>query len=476
MLGLHGTLNLGARSLQTQSQGLAVAGQNLANVHNPSYTRQRLLLQTTTPLQGTFGSQGTGVGTQGIQQVLSSLLDRQIQSETSVSGFWDAHRSALELAQTNLAETFNSRTQTTAGTAAAGEAGAASTLANQLSAFFNEWQNLAATPASLSQRSALLARAQSLAAQFQQTDARLTQLNTQLNESVDTDVAQANELLTAIARLNDQIQRAELGRPGSANDLRDLRRQKLESLAQIANVDTAETPDGQLTLSVGGVQLVAGRNVLDTLASYNDANGQRLVRTTTADAPLTLTAGRLAGAIDARDGPLATLRTDLDTLAATLIREVNARHRPGFNLNGQSGADFFAGTDAASIRVAPALIADPALLQASGTAGASGDNQVALALAQLAQQPQADLGNQTFASRYAHIVTSLGEALAHANSQVEDQRLLASFLASQRSSVSGVSIDEEMTDLVKFQKAFQASARIITTVDEMLDEVINLKR
>ncbi|MCZ7637250.1 MAG: flagellar export chaperone FlgN [Verrucomicrobia bacterium] len=285
MLGLHGTLNLGVRSLQTQSQGLAVAGQNLANVHNPAYTRQRLLLQTTTPLQGVFGSQGTGVGAQAIQQVLSSLLDRQIQSETSVSGFWEAHRTALELAQAHLAESFNSRTQTAAGTAAAGEAGAASTLASELSAFFNEWQNLAATPASLAQRSTLLARAQSLAAQFQQTDARLGQLNAQLNASVDTDVAQANELLTAIARLNEQIRRAELGRPGSANDLRDLRRQKLESLATLANVDTAETPDGQFTLAVGGVQLVAGRNVLDTLATSNDANGQHLVRTTTTATP-----------------------------------------------------------------------------------------------------------------------------------------------------------------------------------------------
>jgi flagellar hook-associated protein 1 FlgK len=476
MLGLHGTLNLGVRSLQTQSQGLAVAGQNLANVHNPTYTRQRLLVQTTTPLQGTLGSQGTGVGAQGIQQVLNTLLDRQIQSETSVSGFWEAHRTALELAQTNLAETLDSRTQTAAGTAAAGEAGAASTLAHELSVFFNEWQNLAAAPASLAQRSTLLARAQSLAAQFQQTGARLGQLNHQLNEAIDTDVAQANEFLTAVARLNDQIQRAELGRPGSANDLRDLRRQKIEALATLANVDTAETPDGQLTLSAGGVQLVAGRNVLDTLAGYDDASGQRLVRTATTATPLTLTAGRLAGTVDARDGPLATLRHELDTLAATLIREVNTRHRPGFNLNGQTGADFFAGTDAASIRVAPALIADPALLQASGAAGAAGDNQVALALAQLAQQPQADLGNLTFASAYTRSVTSLGEALANAGSQVEDQQVLASFLASQRSSVSGVSIDEEMTDLVKFQKAFQASARIITTVDEMLDEVINLKR
>lgn len=464
MMGLYGTLNLGTRALQAHSQGMSVAGQNLANVNNPAYTRQRLLLQATSS-----GTQGTGVNAAAIQRVHDTLLDRQIQGETSVSGFWSAQQKALQSAQTNLGEALNS------SAAATGAAGSQSTLATDLTKLFNEFQNLAATPASLSQRGLVLSKAQNLAAQFNQTDGRLAELNGTLNDSVTADVAQAGELLQSVAHLNEQIRRAESGGNGSANDLRDLRQQKLETLAGLTNVETAEDPDGQVNVSIGGNLLVSGQQVLATLESYDAGGGQQMVRTGTGTT-LTLTGGSLQGAIDARDGALATLRGGLDTLANTLAIQVNTVHRAGFNLSGGTGADFFTGNSAASLQVNAALVGDPALLQASGSATAPGNNQTALALASLANQPFTALGGQTFAAGYARTVTSLGESLATANGNVEDQQLMAGMLQRQRSSVSGVSIDEEMTDLVKYQKAFQASARIISTVDEMLSEVINMKR
>ena len=471
MMGLYGTLNLGTRALQAHSQGMSVAGQNLANVNNPAYTRQRVLLQTS----AANGLQGTGVSAVAIQRVHSALLDRQIQGETSVSGFWSAQQNAFQSAQTNLGESLNSSVSGANGTGASIGLGAQSTLAADLDALFNEFQNLAATPGSLSQRAVLLNKAQNLAAQFNQTDARLASLNANLNEAVTTDTAQATELLKSVAHLNEQIRRAEAGGNGSANDLRDLRQQKLESLAGLTNLETSEDPDGQVNVSIGGNLLVSGQQVLATLETYDAGGGQQRVRTSTGTA-IALTGGSLQGTIDARDGALATLRGGLNTLASTLATEVNTVHRAGFNLSGGTGADFFTGTSAGTLRVNAALVGNPALLQASGSATAAGNNQTALALASLADQPFAALGGQTFTASYARSVTSLGESLATANGHVEDQQLVAGMLQRQRSSVSGVSIDEEMTDLVKFQKAFQAAARIISTVDEMLNEVINMKR
>ena len=471
-MGLYGTLNLGTRAIQTQSQGLAVAGQNLANVNNPAYSRQRLLVQTSATLPTTLGPQGTGVGAVGIQRLYNSLVDRQIQGETTVSGFWSAQQNALQYAQTNLGEALNSRAL---DTSASGVVSAQSSLASELSGLFNEFHNLAASPASLSQRGVLLNKAQSLAAQFNQTDDRLASLNHSLNDSVTSDVGKAAETLKSVASLNEQIRRAELGASGSANDLRDLRQQKLESLAGLTNVETAEDADGQVNVSIGGNLLVSGQQVLANLETYAAGNGQQLVRTTTGT-NLTLTGGSIAGTIDARDGALATVRRNLDTLAATLATEVNTVHAGGFNLAGGQGTDFFTGNSAATIKVNAALVSNPSLLQASGNATAVGDNQTALALATLADKPIAALGGQTISGAYAGVVTSLGQSLSTANSQVEEQQLVQDMLLSQRSSVSGVSIDEEMTDLVKYQKAFQASARIISTVDEMLNEVINMKR
>lgn len=463
-MGLYGTLNLGTRALQAHSQGLAVAGQNLANVNNPAYTRQRLLVQATS-----FGSQGTGVSAVGIQRIHDSLLDRQIQGETSVSGFWSAQQKALLSAQTNLGETLDSSAATT------GTVGGQSTLAVNLDELFTEFQTLSQSAGSLPQRGNVLSKAQNLAAQFNQTAGRLAEVNDNLNESVTAGVGQASELLQSVARLNEQIRRAESGGNGSANDLRDLRQQKLETLAGLTNVETAEDPDGQVNVSIGGNLLVSGQQVLAPLETYDAGGGQQLVRTTTGTV-LTLTGGSIQGTIDARDGALATLRSGLDTLANTLATEVNTVHRAGFNLSGGTGADFFTGTNAATLGVNAALVGHPELIQASGSATAPGNNQTAVALASLANKSLTAMGGQTFAASYARTVTSLGESLATANGNVEDQQLVAGMLQRQRSSVSGVSIDEEMTDLVKYQKAFQASARIISTVDEMLSEVINLKR
>lgn len=475
MMGLYGTLNLGTRALQAQSQGMSVAGQNLANVNNPAYTRQRLLVQTTAALPTAIGAQGTGISAVAIQRIHNALLDRQIQGETSVTGFWGAQQIALQAAQTNLGEALNGSTSGANGTSATTGLGAQSTLAADLDALFNEFHNLAATPTSLSQRAVLLNKAQNLAAQFNQTDARLAGLTQSLNDSVAADTAQATDLLQSVARLNEQIRRAEAGNGGSANDLRDLRQQKLESLATLTNLDTSEDPDGQVNIAIGGNLLVAGNQVLATLQAYDAGGGRQMIRTSDGTA-LTLTGGSLQGTMDARDGALATLRGGLNTLASTLATEVNNVHRAGFNLNGGTGADFFTGNSAGTLRVNAALLNDPALLQASGSATAAGNNRNALALAGLASQTFAALGGLTFSASYARSVTSLGESLVTANGHVEDQALVAGMLQRQRSAVSGVSIDEEMTDLVKYQKAFQASARIISTVDEMLNEVINLKR
>jgi flagellar hook-associated protein 1 len=471
MLGLFGTLNLGARSLATQRQGVETAGQNLANVNNTAYARQRVQIQTSLALPSTIGPIGTGASVVAIQQLRDTLLDRQITSETSVGGFLEARQRALQYGQAALGEEID----TTGSTDASGASLSTSGLADQLNGLFNQFQNLSTNPTSLSARQALLAQAQGLAARFQDVNQKLSGLSATLDDSISSDVGSANQLLSDIASLNDQIQAAEFG-GGSANDLRDLRQQKIEGLAKLVNLDATPEADGSVNLSIGGQLLVSGKNVLDTLQTYDAGGGQMLVRTASNAAPLTLTSGSIQGAVDARDGTLADLQGGLDTLASLLINQVNTVHAAGFSLTGSTGAAFFTGTGAADIAVNTALVDNPALLQASGTAGATGDNQVALALAQLSDQPQAALNGQSFSEDYSAQVATFGQALADAQTSLSDHKVVGDMLESQRQSVSGVSIDEEMTSLLTFQKAFEASARLITTVDEMLDTVVNLKR
>ncbi|MBP9901822.1 MAG: flagellar hook-associated protein FlgK [Verrucomicrobiota bacterium] len=470
MLGLFGTLNLGARSLQTQQQGIEVAGQNLANVNNAAYARQRVALQTSVTINGQIGPQGTGAEAVAIVQIRSGLLDDQIQAETSVRGSLEAQQLALQYAEANLGTQID---RVASGSDTASVSGAHN-LAGGLSDLFNSFQSVSANPTSMTERESLLMNAVTLTTQFQQVDQRLGNLTASLNESVETDVGSANQLLADIAKLNDQIGIAEASSNGVANDLRDLRQQKIEALAKVVKIDVATGAQGSADISIAGTTMVSGNEVAETLQTYDAGGGQILVRAASTATPLTLTGGSLQGTIDARDGAVASLRTSINSLAAQLISEVNVIHAAGFSLTGSTGENFFTGTNAADMQVNSTLLNDPSLFQAAGVAGGTGENQVALALAQLAGKKLPALNGQTLSQGYSQTVAALGQSLASVNTQLSDQEVVEKMLTQQRSSVSGVSLDEEMTDLTKFQRAYQASAKLISIVDEMLDTVVNM--
>ena len=326
------------------------------------------------------------------------------------------------------------------------------------------------------ERQVVIKNAQDLATQFNQVSKRLDDLRSSLNESLTSDVAKANVALNDIAKLNEQIIATEIATPAKANDLRDARQQRIEDLAKLVNITTTNNSNGGVDIAIDGATLVSGPLVQDTLQTYDAGGGQFLVRTVTGGATLNLTGGSMQGTIDVRDNELVALRTDVDTLAGTLISEVNTVHAGGFGLGGTSGENFFNGTNASDIAVNTNLVNDSSLIQAGGVAGAVGDNTVAVALAQLADKKHGALGNQTFNQRYGETVATLGQELNSTNTQLSNQQLVENMLTRQRDSVSGVSLDEEMTDLIKFQRAFEASARLITTIDEMLVTVVNLKR
>jgi flagellar hook-associated protein 1 FlgK len=468
MLGLFNTLNLGARSMIAEELGVEVTGQNLANANNAAYTRQTVQLQTSTPTPSSLGLQGTGVEAASIQQVSNQLINGQIQSEASVGGYWNSQQTALENAQTQLDEFLNLSSSSTSSSTTT-----STDLSDQLNSLFNAFQSVATSPTDSTARQSLINTAQTLASSFNQASQNLSALNSQLNTSVGGDVTSANQLLSDIASLNGQIAKATAS-GGTANDLVDSREADLENLAKLVNTQTTANSDGTISVSIGGQELVSGSKLSDSLATYADADGNLLVQTAASATPLTLTGGSIQGTIDARDGALATLRGGLDTMASTLITQVNGIYQNGYDLNGNSGADFFTGSDAGDIGVNSALLTDPSQVQAAG-ANAPGDNTVALALAQLGSQSLTALNNQTFSGACSLDVENFGDALSNANDQVTNYNSVNTMLLNQRDSVSGVSLEEEMANLITYQKAYETSAQIISTVNQMLTTVVNLK-
>jgi flagellar hook-associated protein 1 FlgK len=472
MLGLFGTLNLAARSLQTQMAGVEVAGQNLANVNTPGYSRQVVQIAASPDVATNVGPEGDGAEVTGIQQIVSSLLNNQIQSQGSTSGYWTAQQTTLQNAQNGLDEFLNG-SGATSSTSATSSSTTDSGLSGQLTALFNAFSSLAASPSTSSQQ-AVVGAAQQLATTFNQISTQLGAAQSAANSTVATDVTSANTLLANIATLNQQIGTAQFS-GGSANELLDQREQDLQNLSNLTSVTTSNGANGAVNVTIGGQTLVSGNTVSDTLQTYAGSNGNLLVQTATGGVNLTLTGGSLQGTIDARDGELTTMQSQVDSLASNLISSVNTIQNSGYNSAGGTGNTFFTGTTAATIGVNPALANNPALIQISSSATNSGDSSLALQMSQLAGTTQAGLNGQTFGDYYGTTVAGLGNALSNANTQVTNQTTVSNMLQTQLGSISGVNTDEEMTNLMTFQRAYEASAQLVTTLNTMLGDTLAMK-
>jgi flagellar hook-associated protein 1 FlgK len=467
MLGLFGALDMASRSLSVQQEEMTLTGQNLANVSNPSYADEQLVTSQSVPLPTQIGDEGTGVQMTGITESRNPLLDSQIQAEASTTGSLTAQQTSLQNAEAYLDEQISSTSSSSVPDSPNG-------LASDLSNLFNSFQSLSTDPSNLSLRQSAVESAQQVTAQFNQVSAQLATVQANLNTSVQNDVASSNQDLNTIASLNQQIASAEAA-GGSANQLVDQREQTLENLAGLANFSTSTEANGAINVSIGGVTMVSGATATDQLQAYDPGNGQLQVRAQNAGTQMTLTGGSISGEITARDGALASLQSGLNTLASQLITQVNTIYSAGYDLNGNTGQDLFTGTDASDIGVNSNVVTDPSQFQAASVPNAAGDNKVALGLAQLGNQNVAGLNNQTFSGNYAQTVSSLGDAISSVNDQLGNSQAVSQMLTTDRAATSGVSIDQEMSNLIQYQKAYEASAEIVTTLNEMMQTAVAMK-
>ena len=464
MLGLFNSLDMAARSLDVQQQALEVAGHNLANANNPAYARESLVTSASPPLETPIGPEGTGVMATSILEYRNSFLDTQIQAQGGATASLTAQQSALQNAEAYL----NEQIENSSGTAANSPNGLAANLSN----LFNAFQSLSNNPSDVPTMQTVVGAAQALTAQFQQVSSQLSSLQAGLNKSIQTDVTSANQDLQDIADLNVQIMKANGS--GSPNDLIDEREAKIEDLATKLNITTSVGTNGAIDISgPGGDALVTDNTVTNQLQTVANAAGNLTIQDTSGT-NLTPTSGSIAGEISVRDNGLATLQSNLNTLASQLIAQVNAVYSTGYDQAGATGQNFFTGTNASDIAVNASLVADPSTFQTSGSASTTGDNTVVLQLANLANKNVAGLSG-TFSQYYSTTVTALGDNISTVTGQLTNSQDAAQMLGNQRSSLGGVSIDQEMTDLIQYQKAYEASAELISTLNSMCQTVINMK-
>ncbi len=465
MSGLYASLNSTVKALSAHSRALEIAGKNIANVDNTNYARQRVLYGDRGTVLTSTGAESLGLEALGVEQMRDALLDRQVLREVALKSGFAAEQAGYQRAQAGLGQSIT-RTNASADATATGTG-----IAGAIDGFFNAFQGFSANPTGVGERQVLLQQASILSDRLQLADRRLAQTQSDLDAGIATNVDDANRILATIADLNGQIGRFEVNNPNTAVDLRDQRQAKLEELAAILPVEVRAQAGGQIQVVVkdgsgADVPLVDLASVKGTVAfDGTDITGGAPATT------LALSSGSIKGALAARDGGVQILRDNLDLLARQFVTAVNDTYNPG----GTTG-DFFTatGTTAGTFTLDSTVTATN--LKA-GTSSAAGDNSIALAVAALANQKFTTAGGDeidgTFTNFFSQSVSSLGQSLSGANARVDDQTNIEQLVRSQRDGVSGVSLDEELADLMKFQRAFQASSRVFSVIDQLLDNVVN---
>jgi flagellar hook-associated protein 1 FlgK len=321
---------------------------------------------------------------------------------------------------------------------------------------------------------------------LRQTRELLTSSQRNLDDELVSISNRVNLLAQQIAELNKQISFSEVGGV-EANDFRDQRQTRIQELVRLTGATVREAADGQVTVISNGLLLVSGGRTATVDSSTLNGAGFRQVMFRSADG-LTFDAttlfqnGKIGTVLDMRDSLIQGIMDRLDEIAITLVNAVNAQHALGFSLSGTAGGDFFmpiaavAGA-AAVVRVNPALVSDPRLIAAASSATtAPGDNRNALALLNLRAVTHAGLGNLTLQDSFLALVGDIGIQVESAQVALEFRQSLLMQTQAQRESVSGVNMDEEMTKLILFQRAFEASSLLVRTADEMYGELIEMTR
>jgi flagellar hook-associated protein 1 len=499
MPGLNASLYLGLSGLQAQQAALNVVGHNIANVNTPGYTRQRADL---TAGQSQIEGQvyfGTGVTLSSVQGIRDRFLDLQIYRETAKQTGADERYAAVNAISSALGDTSSTG------------------IAAQIQAFFQGFQDLSTKPEDAALRTSLLGKAQAMITGLQTKYQLLDDQRGNADQSIAAQVGEVNTLTGQIAQLNQRISTETT--PGADNDARDQRKALTDKLAGLVGINVTESTKGeyQITLDSGTAVLVTGSSAFDVMAKRRNDGYLQLVTDmggSQVDVTSAIKEGTLGAKLDLRDNILVGFQAQLDQIAAGLSRSVNLSHQMGYAAGGTltpSGQGFFLsanssdsndpstglpitiGVSSATLQSGPgwtthykgmvnllavnaALVKNPSLIAAASSGGATGDNSNALTMAALQDDPNAvDMGTATagFSSAVAALVTDLGSQAQNYKAQSTAQQNLVSALQAQRDSVSGVNLDEEASSMMTLQRGYQASARFISVINQLTDQLVN---
>ena len=450
MPSINGTLEMARRALLTQQAAIGITGENIANINTPGYARRRAEVTPSPSLTTPEGTYGSGVMIESISSIRDPFVETQIRRAMGDVGRYSESNRQLQMIEgmvNGLDETG---------------------LNASLDRFWNSWHDLASDPTSRGARSAVREAGVGLSNRFQALHAGLANHENDVNNLIVDRIERVNVLTAQLARMN-----GEMINKGKSGEIDDGRATLLDELANLAGADNRLADDGTVTLLVNGVSIVDGRQARELLYE-RDSNGKPVILPLTAGGAVPkIATGEIAGLYSVVENDLAALRESLDQIAVTVAREVNAIHSSGVDANGNTALAFFDEdiTGMGDFVVSELILQDSGRIAAELEPG-SGDNLIALRIAELQNTPL--VNGESIGEAFQAIVTDLGAGIREVElmSEVADSSLTQ--MESYRESASGVSIDEEMANLLRYENAYNAAAKLTQVLSKMLDTILTI--
>lgn len=435
MASSFGGLEIAKRALYAQRAAIDVTGHNLANASTPGYRRQRAEMVSIPGQQGGLNP-GAGVQVAKIERLRDAFVDGQIRRTLANIGHWQARGQVLEEAQEIFKEPSDIG------------------LSAMMDHFWVAWQELSGAALDPGRRNAVLQEGESLAAAFNLASSQLSAMQSEVEANITTILDRVRVTAESIAAMNKEIVRGRVAGENTG-DLEDHRDLLVEQLSTDIDISVVESDDGSYNISVGGKMLVSAGMAFAV------------------DATAASTGGAVRGLTEAAKEIIPYYIDQLNMLAVSIMTEVNKVHASGLDLRGAAGGAFFEGTGAADMRLSNAVASDPSAIAASSAPDSPGNGHNALAMAQLKDALTMAGNSASFGAHYGFIVTSLGLDTQEALRSTEVYEGVLEQQQARRDATSGVSQDEELLQLIKYQSAFDAASRLVSVIDEMLDKLIN---
>jgi len=454
MASLNSSLSIAVQSLQADELELQVSNNNIANASVTGYARETVSLSEATPTQDGSLTLGNGVTINGVVSVRDQLLNLRIMQQTSDQSSAEAQVNALNQIQTLFPSTGTS-------------------LSSSLSTFFTSLSALSTDPTSTASRQTVIQNAQTLVGQFNSISSGLTGPISGLNTTVSSDVSQINQLTSQVASLNQELA-DQNGSGQNTGPIGDQLNAAETQLAALTNITVTHSNQGDSITTGTGTPLVFGSQSYALSTSTNASGNTTVLDSGGKDITSTISSGDLGGTIAVRDTQIPAILNSLDTLANQFATAYNSAQTEGYDENGDAGVALFSvpSTVAGSAAAISLTTTDPTAIAASSD-GSSGSNGNVTNLTALQSSPLVTGGANaiTQASNISYQVGSLTQT-ATTNSTSIAQSLTA--LDNQQGSISGVSTDEETADLVQYQQAYEASAKIISTIQSLFTTTIDM--